>query len=128
MVDFTAHRKKPKAPWHHAKSVVGPDGSLIPAPVEEEAAKAPAAPEPIGLPAYVKEGTATAAGWRRVVEHIRVLKTRTDNEDEIRTSTAKFVQDYPGSVRRVDSDYWTGMQLALDAYRSQDKTFWRSIE
>jgi hypothetical protein len=127
MVDFTSHRKKPKTPWHHAKSMVGPDGSLIPAPVEEEQ-KAPAVPEPIGLPAYVKEGTATADGWRRVVEHIRILTKRTDNEDEIRTSTAKFVQDYPGSVRRVDNDYWTGMQLALDAYTSQDKTFWRNIE
>ena len=62
-----------------------------------------------------------------VVEHIRFMKAKTDNEDEIRTSTAKFVQEYPGSVRRVDNDYWTGMQLALDAYRSQDKAFWRSI-
>ena len=126
MVDFTSHRKKPATPWHHAKSLVGPDGALIPAPVEEER-KAPAAPEPIGLPAYVKENTSTADGWRRVVEHIRYLKAKTDNEDEIRTSTAKFVQDYPSSVRRVDTDYWTGMQLALDAYRSQDKAFWRSI-
>jgi hypothetical protein len=127
MVDFTSYRKKPKTPWHNTKSMVGPDGGLIPAPVEEEKA-APVGPEPIGLPAYVKEGTTTADGWRRVVEHIRYVKTKTDNEDEIRTSTAKFVQDYPGSVRRVDSDYWTGMQLALDAYRSQDKAFWRSIE
>lgn len=125
MVDFTSYRKKPKAPWHHAKSMVGPDGTLIPAPPEEP--PAPKAPEPIGLPAYVKEGTPAADGWRRVVDHIRYMKTRTDNEDEIRTSTAKFVQDYPGSVRRVDDDYWTGMQLALDAYRSQDKAFWRSI-
>ncbi|MEA3137815.1 MAG: hypothetical protein QOC71_2096, partial [Thermoplasmata archaeon] len=56
------------------------------------------------------------------------LKKRTENEDEIRTSTAKFVQDYPSSVRRVDTDYWTGMQLALDAFTSQDKAFWRSLE
>lgn len=127
MVDHTSFRKKPKTPWHNAKSLIGPDGALIPAPTEEEA-KAPAAPELIGLPAYVKEGTKTADGWRRVVEHIRLLKRRTDNEDEIRTSTAKFVQDYPSSVRRVDNDYWTGMQLALDAFRSQDKSFWRSLE
>lgn len=126
MVDFTSYRKKPKTPWHNAKSMVGPDGSLIPEPPEEP--PKPKEPEAIALPAYVKEGTKTADGWRRVVEHIRVLKARTDNEDEIRTSTAKFVQDYPGSVRRVDNDYWTGMQLALDAYRSQDKAFWRSIE
>lgn len=125
MVDFTSYRKKPKTPWHNSKSMVGPDGTLVPAPVEEP--KAPAAPEPIGLPAYVKEGTTTADGWRRVVEHIRTLKKRTDNEDEIRTSTAKFVQDYPASVRRVDNDYWTGMRLALDAFTSQDKAFWRSI-
>jgi hypothetical protein len=117
MVDFTSYRKKPKTPWHNTKSMVGPDGSLIPAP-----------PEVIALPVYIKEGTTTADGWRRVVEHIRILKKRTENEDEIRTSTAKFVQDYPGSVRRVDNDYWTGMQLALDAYRSQDKAFWRSIQ
>jgi hypothetical protein len=127
MVDFTSYRKKPKTPWHNAKSMIGPDGSLIPAPVEEET-KAPAAPEPIGLPAYVKEGTTAADGWRRVVEHIRYMKTKTENEDEVRTSTAKFVQDYPGSVRRVDTDYWTGMQLALDAFTSQDKAFWRSLE
>lgn len=126
MVDFTSHRKKPKAPWHNAKSIVGPDGTLVPAPVEEP--PAPRAPEPIGLPAYVKDNTSTADGWRRVVEHIRTLKGRTDNEDEIRTSTARFVQDYPSSVRRVDADYWTGMKLALDAYRSQDKAFWRSIQ
>jgi hypothetical protein len=126
MVDFTSHRKKPKTPWHNAKSQVAPDGSLVPA--LPEAPPAPTAPEPIHLPVYIKEGTSTADGWRRVVEHIRILKKRTDNEDEVRTSTAKFVQDYPGSVRRVDTDYWTGMQLALDAYRSQDKAFWRSIE
>lgn len=125
MVDFTNYRKKPATPWHNAKSMVGPDGTLIPAPVEEP--PKPKAPEPIGLPAYVKDGTPAADGWRRVVEHIRYMKTKTDNEDEVRTSTAKFVQDYPGSVRRVDNDYWTGMQLALDAYRSQDKAFWRSI-
>jgi hypothetical protein len=126
MVDFTSFRKRPKAPWHNAKSVVAPDGTLMPAPPEEP--PKPAAPEPVHLPVYVKEGTTTADGWRRVVEHIRLLKGRTENEDEIRTSTAKFVQDYPGSVRKVDNDYWTGMQLALDAYRSQDKAFWRSIE
>ena len=126
MVDFTSYRKKPKTPWHNAKSVVGPDGTLVPAPVEEP--KAPAAPEPIALPVYVKDGTTTADGWRRVVEHIRYLKGKTDNDDEVRTSTQKFVQDYPSSVRRVDNDYWTGMQLALDAYVSQDKAFWRSLE
>lgn len=126
MVDFTSYRKKPKTPWHNAKSMVGPDGAIMPAPPEEP--PKPKEPERIALPAYVKEGTAAADGWRRVVEHIRYVKTRTENEDEVRTSTAKFVQDYPGSVRRVDNDYWTGMQLALDAYRSQDKAFWRSIQ
>jgi hypothetical protein len=126
MTDFTSFRKRPKAPWHNSKNVVAPDGTLVPAPPEEP--PKPKAPEPIGLPAYIHEGTPQANGWRRVVQHIRTLKTRTDNEDEIRTSTAKFVQDYPASVRRVDEKEWEGMQLALDAYRSQDKAFWRAIQ
>lgn len=126
MVDFTSYRKKPKTPWHNAKSLVGPDGSLVPVVAEEEP-KAPAAPEPIGLPAYVQDGTPAADGWRRVVEHIRALRRRTDNEDEVRTSAQRFVRDYPSSVRRVDDAYWTGMKLALDAYVSQDKAFWRNL-
>lgn len=124
--DFGSFKSRPKIAWHKSKSIVLPDGTLAPAPPPE--AKKPAAPEPIHLPAYVKEGTATADGWRRVVEFIRVKVKRTENEDEIRTATAKFVQDYPSSVRRVDNDTWTGMKLALDAYTSQDPAFWRGLQ
>lgn len=123
--DFSSYKSRAKNQWHQAKSVVKPDGTLAPAPPPEP--KKPAAPEPIHLPAYVKEGTRTAEGWRRVVEFIRTQKKRTDNEDQIRTATQKFVQDYPGSVRRVDNDTWTGMKLALDAFVSQDPAFWRAL-
>lgn len=123
--DLGSFKSRAKTPWHKAKSIVLPDGSLAPAPPEEP--KKPAPPEPIHLPAYIKEGTRTADGWRRVVEFIRVQLKRTDNEDQVRTATQKFVQDYPGSVRRVDNDTWTGMKLALDAYTSQDPAFWRGL-
>ena len=88
------------------------------------------APEPILLPVYIKDGTGAADGWRRVIEFIRIQSKREGrdgNEDQIRTSTQKFVQDYPGSVRKVDNDTWTGMKLALDAYVSQDPAFWRQL-
>jgi hypothetical protein len=125
--DFGSFKSRPKTPWHKAKSIVLPDGTIAPAPPEEP--RKPAAPEPIGLPAYIKEGTSTADGWRRVIEFLRVqIKRNPENGDQVRTAAQKFVQDYPGSVQRVDNDTWTGMKLALDAYVSQDPAFWRSMQ
>lgn len=125
MEDFSSYKSRPKTPWHKSKSVMQPDGTVAPAP--PPAPKKAPEPEVIALPAYIHEGTSMAEGWRRVVEFIRGQKKRTDNDDQIRTATQKFVQDYPSSVRKVNGDMWTGMKLALDAFVSQDPAFWRGL-
>lgn len=119
-------RPRAKASWAAKKGLVLPDGSVIPAP-PEPVKKAPE-PVPDPMPAWIKDGTPMADGFRRTLAFIKSQRARKLNEDDVRTSAAKFVQDYPSSVRRVDEDYWTGMQHALDAYTSQDPTFWRALQ
>ena len=126
MADFSEFRSRPKTPWHANKGLVQPDGSIIPAPPEEKKKPAPPVPDP--LPSWIKDGTPMADGFRRVLTFVKGQRARGMTGDDVRTSTAKFVQDYPGSVRRVDQDYWTGMQHALEAYTSQDPTFWRALQ
>lgn len=123
--DFSSFKSRPKTPWAAKKGLVLPDGTIVPAPPEEK--KKPAAPVPDPMPAWIKDGTPTADGFRRTLAFIKGQTQRGLNQDDVRTSAAKFVQDYPGSVRRVDNDYWTGMQHALDMYTSQDPTFWRAL-
>ena len=125
MTDFSSFKSRPKTSWAAKKGLVMPDGSIVPAPPEEK--KKPAAPVPDPMPAWIKDGTPMADGFRRTLAFIKGQIARGLNQDDVRTSTGKFVQDYPGSVRRVDNDYWTGMQHALDMYTSQDPTFWRAL-
>ena len=126
MTDFGSFHARGKAKWAAHKGIVQPDGSITPAPPEEPKAPVVAAPDP--LPAWIKDGPSMADGFRRVLGFIKTQRARTDNEDDVRTTASKFVQDYPSSVRRVDSDYWIGMQHALEAYTSQDPAFWRALE
>lgn len=126
MTDFGSFHARNKAKWAANKGLVQPDGTIIPAPPEEP--KKAAAPVPDPLPSWIKDGTSMAEGFRRVLGFIKGQIRRGLTGDDVRTTCAKFVQDYPGSVRRVDSDYWTGMQHALEAYTSQDPTFWRALQ
>ncbi len=122
-MSITSYRKRPPAAWHNSRVEIGPAGKLLPAkpvaPVVKEVDR------PIELPAYVKEGTKVAVGFRRVLAFVRAKHKSNDNEDDIRVAAAKFVQEYPGSVKKVDKDTWNGMQIALTAYRSQDPVFWK---
>jgi hypothetical protein len=126
MSDFSEFKSRPKTPWAAKKGLVLPDGTVVPAPPEPK--KKPVEPVPDPMPAWIKDGTPMAEGFRRTLTFIKGQIARGANGDDVRTSAAKFVQDYPASVRRVDEDYWTGMQHALDAYTSQDPTFWRALQ
>ena len=126
MADFSEFKSRPKTPWAAKKGLVLPDGTVVPAPPEPKK-KAPE-PVPDPMPAWIKDHTPMADGFRRTLDFIKTQVKRGHTGDDVRTSASKFVQDYPSSVRRVDSDYWTGMQHALDMYTSQDPTFWRALQ
>ena len=126
MTDFSEFKSRPKTPWAAKKGLVLPDGTIVPAPAEEKKKVAPPVPDP--LPSWIKDHTPMAAGFRRTLDFIKAQIKRGHTGDDVRTTAAKFVQDYPSSVRRVDTDYWTGMQHALEAYTSQDPTFWRALQ
>jgi hypothetical protein len=124
--DFSSFKSRPKTSWAANKGLVLPDGTIVPAPPEEK--KKPAVPVPDPLPSWIKDHTPMANGFRRTLQYIKDQTKRGLTGDDVRTTAAKFVQDYPSSVRRVDNDYWTGMQHALEAYTSQDPTFWRALQ